>query len=219
MTETAGRRSSGETRPLRILFVCTANISRSPYAERRARQALTGWNVEFHSAGIPGYPGRGMDREMAHVLELRGGSAEGHVSQAVSDELMRDANLVLPFEFAQHMKLLEAFPDQAAKILGVGQVGAAARAMTAAWVSLLPVDDVDDLAELVAEHVGVNSMSYDIEDPYRRGPKVALACADQIDEHLDLILPLLSGADLPKLAASEPRRAERRGWPWARIRR
>lgn len=26
--------------PLRVLFVCTANIARSPYAERRARQLL-----------------------------------------------------------------------------------------------------------------------------------------------------------------------------------
>ena len=41
--------------PLRVLFVCTANIARSPYLEVRARQlAGPGVGVEFGSAGVPG---------------------------------------------------------------------------------------------------------------------------------------------------------------------
>ena len=43
MTGTAGHRSTGAHPALRVLFVCTANISRSPYAELRARQALAGF--------------------------------------------------------------------------------------------------------------------------------------------------------------------------------
>lgn len=213
MAETAGRRSTGERAPLRVLFVCTANISRSPYAERRARQALAGWNVAVASAGIPGYPGRSMDEEMAKLLVERGGDASGHVSRAVTDDVLEAADLILPFEFGHHMKLLDAHPDHAHKIVGFGQLATAVKRMTGEDDVLPPVDDVDDLVRVVTQQAGPNSMSHDVEDPYRRGSKVATACADQIDEHLDQILPFLAGADLPKLAASEEAPRKRR-WPW-----
>lgn len=59
--------------PLRVLFVCTANIARSPYGERRVVQLSHGETLSVASAGIPGYPGRGMDQEMAAQLRTRGG--------------------------------------------------------------------------------------------------------------------------------------------------
>lgn len=214
MTE-PGRRSSGTPAPLRLLFVCTANISRSPYAERRARQVLDGWNVEISSAGIPGYPGRDMDEEMAKLLPPRGADATGHVSRAVTDEILENADLVLTFEFGHHMKLLDAHPEHGHKVLGIGQLAAAVRRLEEAGERLPAVDDVDDLTEVVLRNAGANSMTYDVDDPYRRGTKVAIACADEIDRHLDRILPFIAGADLPRLAASEaapPKKKKR--WPW-----
>ena len=213
MTERVeGRRSTGATAPLRLLFVCTANISRSPYAERRARQALGGWNVDVASAGIPGYPGRGMDPEMAAQLVERGGDVTGHVSQAVSDALLAWSDLVLTFEFAQHMRLLDAHPEHAGKILGVGQLAAAEGRADAAQ-GAPPFDDVEDLVAWVTATVGVNSMRFDIDDPYRRGSKVATATADAIDRALDAFLPVLAEAELPRLAREQrdpPKR--RRRW-------
>ena len=49
----AARRSTGTHAPSTVLFVCTANISRSPYAERRARQVLPDADagITFASAG------------------------------------------------------------------------------------------------------------------------------------------------------------------------
>lgn len=210
-----GRRSTGTPAPLRVLFVCTANIARSPYAERRARQALEGLNVTVASAGIPGYPGRSMDEEMARLLQERGGDPTGHVSREVTDEVLARADLVLPFEFAQHMKLLDAHPDHAAKGIGFGHLATAARRLVDAGETLPPVGDVDELAHFVRQHAGPDSMSYDIDDPYRRGAKVATTCANQIDQRLDLVLPWLVGEELPKLAASEVDAPKRRWrWPW-----
>jgi protein-tyrosine-phosphatase len=60
-----------------VLFVCTANIARSPYAERRATHLLAGAGSEgavFASAGIPDVSARLMDREMTAQLSARGGT-------------------------------------------------------------------------------------------------------------------------------------------------
>lgn len=165
MTE-AGRRSTGRAAPLRVLFVCTANISRSPYAERRSRQAVPDGAVVFTSAGVPGYPGRAMDPEMERLLLERGGSSDGHASRSVSDEIIAGVDLVLPFEFGQHMKLLDAFPDAGAKIIGLGQFAAAASALEAGDG---PVVDLEDLRHSVVQAAGPNSMSFDVDDPYQRG--------------------------------------------------
>ncbi|MCA0290277.1 MAG: hypothetical protein LCH82_01215 [Actinobacteria bacterium] len=47
-----------------VLFVCTANISRSPYAELVARARYGGRGIRFASAGVPGTVGRSLDPEM-----------------------------------------------------------------------------------------------------------------------------------------------------------
>ena len=181
-------------RPLRVLFVCTANISRSPYAEYRARHVLGDAPVEVASAGVPGYPGRGMDPSMLRLLQERGGDGSRHVSQSVSEELLAASDLVLTFEFAQRMRLFDAFPGEASRVFGLGQFAA----------SLARVEDPGLGAELVRQ-VGraavPDSMTLDVTDPYRQGRDVARSIADEIDLVLDRVLPVLAGRELPRLRA------------------
>lgn len=212
MTETTGRRNTGTHPPLRVLFVCTANISRSPYAERRARQALAGFDVELSSAGTPGFPGRGMDPEMERLLLARGGDASGHVSRSVTAALVDSADLVLPFEFAHHMRLLDGFPEASRRIIGIGQFAAAASALRAEGSALPSADGVAELNPAVVRAVGPNSMGYDVEDPYRQGNKAATACADQIDGLLDAVLPLLVGDDVRRLRPTVEPSPPKRRW-------
>ena len=220
MTEAKGSHSTGTHPPLRVLFVCTANISRSPYAERRARQVLPGGadpDFTFASAGTPGYPDRGMDPAMQSLLAARGADASGHISRGVGQELMRRADLIVAFEFAQHMRLLDAFPEHRRAIVGLQQAARAVRSLEEAdAVGSAGLDVVDRVERLVAA-AGPNSMSLDVEDPYNRGPRAARACADEIDGLLDVLLPYLAGRPLPKLAVPpvEPQR-RRPGWPWRR---
>lgn len=181
-------------RPTRVLFVCTANISRSPYAEYRARQVLADAPVEVASAGVPGYPGRGMDPSMLRLLEERGGDGSGHVSQSVSEELLAASDLVLTFEFAQRMRLFDAFPGQASRVFGLRQFAD----------SVARIDEPGLGAELVRQ-VGraavPDSMVLDVTDPYRQGRDVARSIADEIDLVLDRMLPVLAGRELPRLRA------------------
>ena len=172
--------------PLRVLFVCTANISRSPYAERRAAGLLEGHDVTVASAGIPGTSGREMDPEMSAQLRARGGDPDGHVSQSLTGDLMEQADLVLTFEFAQRMRVLDAWPQHAATVFGLHQF--------AEDLERVP-PDVTGLA-LVTEAGRVStpdSMTWDVADPYRRGRRAASRCADEIDAALDLLVPALIG--------------------------
>ena len=181
------RARKDEEAPLRVLFVCTANVSRSPYAERRAAQRLAGLGgapVTVSSAGIPGYPGRSMDEQMASQLRARGADPEGHVSRSLTAELLSAADLVVTFEFGQRMRIIDAWPEQGAKVFGLRQLGDA--------LGQLPADtDRHDLPERVHAVSAPDSMGWDVRDPYRRGSKAARVCADDIDAALRQILPTL----------------------------
>ena len=175
-----------------VLFVCTANIARSPYAERRARFLLGDASApdsgpqEVSSAGVPGVPGRSMDDLLAAELRTRGGDPGGHVSRSVTVDLIEQADLALTFEFTQHMRLIDLAPHRAHCIFGIRQFAAAASR----------ADGVGDLADRVgaiAERTAPDSMSADVADPHRRGRRTARACADEIDVLLADILPVIGG--------------------------
>jgi protein-tyrosine-phosphatase len=176
---------------LRMLFVCTANIARSPYAERRAAQLLSergrdGESVAVVSAGVPGVPGRGMDFEMAAQLRERGGEPNGHVSRVLTREMLTDTDLVITFEFAHRLRIVEAWPEHAIKIFGIRQLADAVGRLACPGRGL-------ELLDQAFSVVSPDGMQWDVGDPHRRGAAAARACAAQIDEALSVIVPTLAG--------------------------
>lgn len=175
-----------------MLFVCTANISRSPYAEHRAAQQLAGTpsaaavsaTEMVASAGMPGFPGRGMDPAMAAELGGRGGKSAGHISRSLSRDILIAADLVLTFEFAQRMRIIDEWPDQAIKVFGLRQFVEALGRVESSAGGLRLLDQVYRAAP-------PDGMHRDVADPYRRGAAAARACADEIDGVLTVILPAL----------------------------
>lgn len=175
-----------EVRPLQVMFVCTANISRSPYAERRALTEWSGAPVLVSSAGMPGFPDRPMDPEMARELHQRGADSAGHVSRALTDELITEADVLLTFEFDQHMRILERWPQHAVKVFGLTQfAGVASRLGSLATGPALLAE-----AYAIADR---DSMSGDVDDPYRRGRRAARRAATQIDGLITRITPAWKG--------------------------
>lgn len=178
-----------EEESLRVLFVCTANISRSPYAERRSAQMLAGLNgdpVELGSAGIPGVVGRGMDPEMAAQLRARGAEPNGHVSRALTLDLLETTSLVLTFEFAHRVRITEFWPEHAIKVFGLHQFADALTRVPSRARGL----------ELLDQAYGArrpDGLQADVADPYRRGATAARVCADEIDAALSVIVPALAG--------------------------
>ena len=171
--------------PLQVLFVCTANISRSPYLELSAR-LLAGEesDVVFSSAGTHGFDARSMDEGMVPLLP-EGVSADGHASRRLTADLVRDADLVLTAEAAHRNFILEEFPQHFRKVFTVGQFAA----------SIADYPDLRGraLVEAAAARRTAARPEHDIADPYRRGDVAAATAADTMSRMLSVIVPRLAG--------------------------
>ncbi|WP_202033163.1 adenylyl-sulfate kinase [Nocardioides sp. WS12] len=176
---------------LRVLFVCTANICRSPYMELRARAILgTSTQVEFTSAGTHGFRAHEVDRTMATVLTNRGVGPDllsGFVSQPLTRELIARADLVLTAESSHRAFVLEEAPGAFRKVFTLGQF---AESIDRVGASLTGAALVTAVGHRRAGAVD----AHDIRDPYRRGRAAAEASADQIDSLLQAVLPRLTSA-------------------------
>ena len=80
-----------------VLFVCTGNTCRSPMAacmlNELARQG--GHNLRALSAGIGAVDGLPASQGARRAMQRRGLSLEGHASQAVTEDLLQKADLVV----------------------------------------------------------------------------------------------------------------------------
>lgn len=102
-----------------VLFICTANICRSPVVEGMFRDALakrglTGWTTA--SAGTWAIMKRGASTNSVEAMAERGIDISRHQAQIVTEQLLSDSDLVLCME-AGHAEALRAeFPNHTHKI-------------------------------------------------------------------------------------------------------
>ena len=98
-----------------VLFVCTANICRSPMAmglmQSKVSQSALDWRVE--SAGVwadEGYPAA---MNTLRVLGSRGIDIRAHRSRPITPEMVLDFDLILVMERNHREALRAAFPGRA----------------------------------------------------------------------------------------------------------
>ncbi len=172
--------------PVRVLFVCTANICRSAYAEALARHLLAGDpTVEVASAGTLGWTDQPMDAEMAAVLAERSVDPAGHRSRRLTPAMVDEADLVLTAEVAHRAWVLEQRPAAFRRVLTLGQ-------LAATFEDLDPDLRGRDLLDAAARALRPAVPGDDVADPYRRGRAAAEAAADQIETLLGRFLHRLS---------------------------
>ena len=78
-----------------LLVVCTGNVCRSPYIERRLRHELVGTGIEVTSAGTQAVVGHDMDVGTRELLERSGIDASGFTARQLTAELLSGADLVV----------------------------------------------------------------------------------------------------------------------------
>ncbi|TNM44246.1 adenylyl-sulfate kinase [Nocardioides albidus] len=191
-TSTTGERSSTPgSHPLRVLFVCTANICRSPYMELRSRVlAGEGGGIEFASAGTHGFNAHPVDRTMAEVLAARGVRSDlisAFASRPLSGDLIEAADLVLTAEASHRQFVLEEAPSAFRKAFTLGQFAESVERADPGLHGAELVTAVGHRRAGTADH-------HDIRDPYRRGRAAAEVSADQIDALLQAVLRRLAPA-------------------------
>jgi sulfate adenylyltransferase len=178
-----------EVTPLRVLFVCTANVCRSPYMEATARTMLPCGGVVFTSAGTRGLEEEQMEPEMAACLpEAAAGFAERFRSRPLRRDLLDAADLVLTAEVAHRATLLAERPALFRKVLTLGQ---AATAMGRIEAGPPP----GQLIERLVQARGAADPALDVPDPYGRGPGAAVFAASTIDGLLEAIVPGLAAVE------------------------
>lgn len=170
--------------PLRVLFVCTANICRSPTMELLARDLAGDAAVEFSSAGTHARDGDPINPDMAATL--RPGIGDDFRSRRATREVLADVDLVLTAEDVHRRHLLDDHPQLHRKVFTLGQF--------AATIAELPDLDGRELVEAAGRRRAAPAPEHDVADPYRRGTAAAEAATGTITHMLSAIVPRLTAS-------------------------
>lgn len=103
---------------MRILFVCTGNICRSPIAEYLLRELINhsdtmpGTLPEFSiaSAGVFGLSGHPMDPRSLEYLRQRGIDGSSFTARRISRKILRESDVIIGFEPMHITECLAVFP-------------------------------------------------------------------------------------------------------------
>lgn len=112
-----------------VLFVCHANLCRSPMAERLARKSLVdafseaGTEVTVVSAGTHARAGMAMHPGTVRVLAERGADVAGFGSQRLTAESVAGADLILTATRAQRAACARLAPAAVSRAFTIHQFG------------------------------------------------------------------------------------------------
>lgn len=167
---------------LRVLFVCTGNICRSPTAERLAsaygaRHRISGF--EAVSAGTQAVIGCPMESQAALVLTRLGGDASNFTARQLTSRIASSADLILTMTRAHRDSVLRVAPRQLHKTFMLSE---AARLVTNCNAQKL--SDLADLRPHLESHERL-----DIPDPIGQNAEVYSAVAEQI---AGMLMPILT---------------------------
>ena len=176
------------SKPLKVLFVCTANICRSPYMELTARHlAGNDPTLEFASAGTHGFTDEPMNQPMVELLQPGTTGHDDFRSRRLTTSELEWADIVLTAEASHRQFILDDNPALFRKVFTLGQfIEAVADIGTG-------VHGRELLGEL-QQRRGPATADLDVADPYRRGDKAARTAADHIDRLLRAAVTALSSA-------------------------
>jgi protein-tyrosine phosphatase len=173
-----------------LLFLCTGNQCRSPFAAELTRHRLAGRDVVVRSAGLmPGgqsVPAEGIRIGSEYRLDL-----SAHVSRRFDRELADDADLVLTMTNAQAREVvtshLESWPrvfTLKSFVRWLGTEPVPAGGITRAWL--------EDVAAARSPHELLGSNAADeVEDPMGRSLRTWRRVAAELADAVNLLVPVL----------------------------
>lgn len=176
--------------PLRVLFLCTANICRSPYMELAAR-AIAGDDAELElsSSGTHGHLAEPMNPPLLEAVVRHHPGTEAAAaafrSRPLTRQMVDHADLVVTAEASHRSFVLDETPGAFRKVFTLGQLAEAVQKVPEGL-------DRDELLRTLGARRGIAAPALDVRDPYGRGHEAAEACAAQVDELLRVVVPRLT---------------------------
>lgn len=170
-----------EPQPPSVLFVCTGNVCRSPFAEHLLRVRLPG--IHTLSRGVFALEGSAMESQMAGELSVRGVDPQGFRARQVSAADL-EAELILTMSRRQRAYLLDEFPAAARRIGHMGHVPELAR-----MASENPDSSLKEITSAWTRRAIPAGL--DVPDPYGKDAAQAARTAALLTERVEQLVPVL----------------------------
>jgi protein-tyrosine phosphatase len=172
----------------RVLLVCTGNVCRSPYVERRLRHELAGTGIVVESAGTRALVGRDMDDGTRDLLQRKGIDASGFTARDLTADLVAGADLVIGAAREHRAAAARVHPAAMARTFVLRDLADLLRGVTA---EQLQHDDdrtwvrhVADAASRRRAVVPARQHGVDVTDPVGGPASLFAQMAAEIDESL-----------------------------------
>jgi len=191
---------------IRVVFVCTGNICRSPFAERLLRAKLDNLlgedaaRIEVSSAGSHALVGEAMMPESLETLVRYGGDGTGFIARALAIEQVEQADLILGLTREHRNAVASEVPSAVPRIATVREYARLVGDIPPAELPAPGVDPVERLRTFTDAALARRGTVLpkrpaddDIPDPFG-GPMSGYdKAAELIDEALSVPLSLLIG--------------------------
>jgi protein-tyrosine phosphatase len=185
---------------MRLLFVCTGNICRSPLAERLAsswaEQSLGAGAARVHvrSAGTDGLEGKPMDKRSAAALTELGGDPSGFLARTLNPRMADDADLVLTMTRRHRRLVLAQAPRTLRRTFTLPEAADLLRTADLRGITDLPLTErarelAGRLNEGRAQRRGIEAD--DVVDPIGQSSAVHRKVADRISRKLRPLADIL----------------------------
>lgn len=172
----------------RILFVCTANICRSPTAELLARHRYGEEANVYRSAGFlePGHP---VPADLVKVLAEWGVDANAHRSYRLDEATVEAADVLLAME-SSHIQRISSISSEA--LAKSAPLKEAAQIMER--LGRGPVTVAGFLDELNRDRDPLTYLGarWDVEDPFGRRTRAYRRAVEEISGLVDLVIGRLN---------------------------
>ncbi|MGH3442568.1 MAG: low molecular weight phosphatase family protein [Nitriliruptorales bacterium] len=189
---------------LDILVVCMGNICRSPFAEvlltDAARRYGPGTPVRVRSAGIRGLGGHAAMPEMQAEATSRGLDLSRHVARGIDPARLVEPDLVLAMTAAQRDHLTQVAPAAASRTFTLRELAALAEEIDPPEEAGTPGEHLREVAARAdrarRDRPGTRR-DRDVDDPYGAGRAVYARIAQEIEDAVRRLAPVLFGGHGP----------------------
>lgn len=185
----------------RILVICTGNVCRSPYLERRLAQLLDGQDVVVESAGTRALVGADIEPGSVAVLSTLGADTEGFASRQLVPAMLDAADLVITATQKHRGDAVALHPRALRKTFTLGELADLVRdADLAGSPEAAQAGPDTPWASVVGEvargrrglHPARSADESDIPDPYGRDAAAYDLMSTEIESQLPVVVDALT---------------------------